>query len=636
MITEEAFHAAGDPARFPEQIEAGLRPWSPLKLYRGGVREDEAWNVVVDSGAFDPWLGESYENVARRGLSLQRSQTSGRLRTVAGAYLRYYQRVDGPDAGRESGFFDGIETSLVGLADILDPGLSPEQRVFLARVDDAEEAALAAFDPRRPEALRGVLAEGIEATRAALGNFEAENDIARLLRVKEEQFSEAMHAALGITVTSEALPEDAATPTGSTFGPRSVMGPAVPGTSFQILVTVTNGNAPELRIQSVAVESVPDWQVTSVTGLPEILGKTASYSETVTVRLSEDAASWTPHVRRESIAQSRYAGDVGWYRSAPVPAATAVLTYVVEGVTVSLRTVVRRYEAELPHGYVARELEVMPALSLRVRPSLVVVASKAPDRSFDVEVDVTTNASQELTADLSLELPLGWSAVSSSRRLDFARAGQVVRHTYRVTPGEMEDRAYRIQAVAQTKGREYRSGYDAIEHDDLATRYLWFVRAYAVRDDLRTHNARLLDYAERGGNLIVLYNTPELVPREHAPFAGELPAGSEEVSEENAPVRLLAPQHPVLRWPNVITLADFEGWVEQRGSKFWSQWDDAYTPVVASFDVGQAPQSGGWLVSRVGEGRYTYFAYALHRQLPYGVPGAYRLLANLLAQGKYE
>jgi hypothetical protein len=159
-------------------------------------------------------------------------------------------------------------------------------------------------------------------------------------------------------------------------------------------------------------------------------------------------------------------------------------------------------------------------------------------------------------------------------------------------------------------------------------------RAYAVRDDLKTYNDRLLRYARDGGNLIVLYNTQELVPRQHAPFPGELPRDAEEVSEEDSPIEILAPQDATLTGPNRITKADFDGWVEQRGSKFWSAWDAAYTPIVAAWDRGQPPQKGGWLHARVGNGHYTYFAYALHRQLPYGVPGAYRLLANLLSLGK--
>jgi hypothetical protein len=159
-------------------------------------------------------------------------------------------------------------------------------------------------------------------------------------------------------------------------------------------------------------------------------------------------------------------------------------------------------------------------------------------------------------------------------------------------------------------------------------------RAYAVREDLKTYNSRLLEYVRNGGNMVVLYNTQELVPNTFAPFPGELPRSAEEVSEEDSPINILAPQHQAFNWPNRITNRDFDGWVEQRGSKFFTKWDQAYTTMIATYDKGQAPQSGGWLTARVGKGTWTYFAYALHRQLPYGVPGAYRITANLLALNK--
>jgi hypothetical protein len=152
-----------------------------------------------------------------------------------------------------------------------------------------------------------------------------------------------------------------------------------------------------------------------------------------------------------------------------------------------------------------------------------------------------------------------------------------------------------------------------------------------VREDLKIYNRRLLDYVKGGGNLIVLYNTQEFVPNQYAPFPAELPRDAEEVSEEDSPVEILAPADPVFNTPNKITKSDFDNWVEQRGSKFWSTWDGAYTPMISTFDQRQKPQSGGWLHAKYGAGHYTYFAYAFHRQLPYGVPGAYRLLANLLS-----
>ena len=160
-------------------------------------------------------------------------------------------------------------------------------------------------------------------------------------------------------------------------------------------------------------------------------------------------------------------------------------------------------------------------------------------------------------------------------------------------------------------------------------------RAYAFRPALHAANRRLLDYARGGGHLVVLYNTGELVPAEHAPYPGTLPRRSEEVSEEDGAVVILAPEHPLLAWPNRIGEGDFAGWVEQRGSKFWSEWDAAYTPLFEASDAGQPPQRGGALTAETGSGRYTYFAYALHRQLPEAVPGAFRLLANLVAARRY-
>ena len=155
-------------------------------------------------------------------------------------------------------------------------------------------------------------------------------------------------------------------------------------------------------------------------------------------------------------------------------------------------------------------------------------------------------------------------------------------------------------------------------------------RAYAVRHDLVDNNQRLLDYARGGGNLVVLYQTQEFVPGEMAPWPASLPRGAQEVSEEDAPVELLAPDHPLLAGPNRISAADFDGWLEQRGSKFFTEWDPAYTPLVETHDTGQEPQRGIWLTAEVGAGRYSYLALALHRQLPYGVPGAYRILSNVL------
>jgi len=159
------------------------------------------------------------------------------------------------------------------------------------------------------------------------------------------------------------------------------------------------------------------------------------------------------------------------------------------------------------------------------------------------------------------------------------------------------------------------------------------VRTYAVRDDLITYNGRLLDYVKNGGTVVVQYNTPEF-DHNFGPYPYSMTQNPEEVTDEASKVTILEPSNPVLAWPNKITEKDFEGWVEERGSKFMKSWDPHYTALLETHDADQDPQKGGLLYARYGKGTYLYCAYAFYRQLPEGVPGAYRIFANLVSLPK--
>jgi len=160
-------------------------------------------------------------------------------------------------------------------------------------------------------------------------------------------------------------------------------------------------------------------------------------------------------------------------------------------------------------------------------------------------------------------------------------------------------------------------------------------RAATIVVGLRAHQVRPLpsfdDEVARGAHLVVLAQTPPFDPSRHLPVRAHITEPAEEACEEDAPVDLLAPEHPLLSRPNLITTADFDGWVEQRGSRFLTSWDGAYTPLLELADPGRAPQRGVLLSAPLGAGRVTYCALALHRQLPEGIAGAYKLLANLLS-----
>ena len=334
-----------------------------------------------------------------------------------------------------------------------------------------------------------------------------------------------------------------------------------------------------------------------------------------------------------------------------------------------------------------------PGTSDRPATSATTATAATAPTPVTIHVRVTANTAP-LPAQTRLEVPAGWAAAPATVAHDFTRPGEIAEVAFQVTPPDGWRGDATVQAVSRADGTEYRAGYTTIDHRDLRLARLWHpatttvrsvevarvdgarigyvmgvgdevpagiealgarvelldeaaladpqslggldaivvgTRAYAVRDDLLEHNQRLIEYARAGGNLVILYQTQEFVPEEMAPYPASLPRGAEEVSEEDAPVRLLLPDHPVITAPNRITEADFDGWVEQRGSKFFTEWDPAYTPLVETHDQSQAPQEGIWLTAEVGEGHYTYLALALHRQLPYGVPGAFRILSNVLS-----
>jgi len=260
------------------------------------------------------------------------------------------------------------------------------------------------------------------------------------------------------------------------------------------------------------------------------------------------------------------------------------------------------------------------------------------------------------------------------------------------TPATAESAAFTIQAVAHSGGRAYQSGWQSVGYpglrpynlykaaqlktrkvdvklapglrvgyimgsgdlvpeaiealgvkphilnekeivsDDFSTWNILVIgiRAYSVHPELTLAQPRLEQFVRRGGTLIVQYQSGNFP----APFPLSMSRAPERVVDETAPVKLLDPANPLLTWPNTITAADFDGWVEERGHSFLDSWDPAYTPLTETADPGQDAQRGGLLVAHPGKGTYIYAAYALYRQLPELVPGAYRILANLLSAGK--
>jgi hypothetical protein len=378
------------------------------------------------------------------------------------------------------------------------------------------------------------------------------------------------------------------------------------------------------------------------------------------------------------------------------PEIFGIFSYEVEGVQFLLSRPVQTVYIDRPWGEQRRLLTVAPAINIAIAPHVGVVPIAAPT-SVTVSVTVSNNVKGGAAGKVKLRLPDGWTATPAEHNFTFTHAGEASDFSFQVAlPRAATGADDKIHAVAEYGGREYTEGYRVIAHRDLEPRHLYRpatmdvrgidvqvapnlsvgyvmgvgdevpqslaqigvkvtmlgdidlanghldqfdaiiigIRASTVRDDLKTYSKRLLEYAERGGNLIYQYQTQEFDAAPYGPYPYKLSARAEEISEEDARVTVLDASHPVFHWPNQITAADFNGWVVERGSKWMTTWDERYTPLLESHDHQQPPQQGGLLYAQYGKGTFVYAAYAFYRQLPAGVQGGYRLFANLISLKK--
>jgi LmbE family N-acetylglucosaminyl deacetylase len=462
-----------------------------------------------------------------------------------------------------------------------------------------------------------------------------------------------------------------------------------PGEKFLVRVHTAQATG-EIRLNSVwlASQSGDAWKAESA---PAEINSTAPFDDSIfRMQAAENSEPTQPYFTRPSIEQPYYDLTRPEWRLrsfAPYPLA-AWAEFTFDGLPIRVGQVVQTLQRVPGVGGVYEPLVVTPAIGVRMEPEARILP---PDGSaLPVRVTVHTQAAAEGT--VSLQLPAGWTSQPAEAHFHRDNAGDTEPLLFSVTPDGATTGAYNIEAIAHSGGREYKTGWQSIGYPglrpynqyklaQLKTRKVdvklaaglrigyvmgtgdlvpeaieglgssvhlltaselgsgdlsaWNVivigiRAYSARPELAAAQPRLDEFVRGGGTLIVQYQTGNFP----APFPLSMGRMAERVVDETAPVKLLDPAHPLLHWPNVISAADFDGWVEERGHSFLDSWDAHYTALTETADPGQDAQRGGMLVAHPGKGTYIYVAYALHRQLPELVPGAYRLLANLLSAGQ--
>lgn len=603
-IAKLAFEAAADPARFPEAGPA----WAASRLYTNNWREPGPGVIRVDTGEYFGMLGRSFAQIGREGYRWHRSQAMGGAAARPGPVYSFYklEGFHGAEPAAGTGFLDGLAL---------------------------ERPTEVPFDPVHPEKSAPALAR-------LLG---AERDASRQARLLD-----ALNRALGVELEIS----------------QPGFAVAIPGQSFALTARLHVRTGEAVTDVAIEAEGARGWRF-------EKRGED-SYQATAPAAMEPTAVFWS----RDSIQETQYrvSGFEAMREARPAPPLTVRARY--------------RY------GGVASWLDAAAPL---VAGPPVSVAFDSPagigKGIYRTAVTLRNTGSGAREGAVRIEAPAGVPVEPASRSFRFEREGEEARFEFTLKlPAAAAE--YRLRAVAEVGGPAWSSEFRAVGYPGLDPVYLLRraehvvrvldvavapglkaayvmgsgdavpetmrqlgvpvdllsaqevasrdlsrynvillgIRAYATRPELKTHNARLLEYVKQGGVLIVQYNTQEY-DGNYGPYPYTMTMRAEEISEEDAPVRILEPENRVFRSPNRITERDFEGWVEQRGSKFFTTWDAGWTPLVESHDTGQAPQRGGWLEARYGKGLYVYCAYAWYRQLPYAVPGAVRLFANLISLG---
>lgn len=693
IMARAAFEAAGDSTRFPEQLAYGVEPWSPDKLYQSSRRRFFAPSGPVDDGSIDietgvrdPLIGRSFLQLSMESRSQHRSQDMGAPQPagsrVTGVIL-VESRVE--DTGT---FFSGVDTTLVALADGLPAAGRGEVARHLGAYRDAVLRARSEFG-LDPEAIAPHLVDARRHLAAASRSASGDPTIDMVLGSRLAVVDRAIMAATGVSFDVRA-DDDLVVPGQSV----DVVAQLWNGGSRELVMPETVLDVPadwsaSLRASegmgadgSVAPGGVATW--TYEVEVPE----SAELSRLYYLRQDRAGAMYQWPAEAGLWGLPRDPAPVSGravFRLSGVEAPVEVV-----GIEASAQW---RYVGVNPaRGEFERPVLIVPAVSVAVSPSGITWPQQRLG-SQSVSVVVRAEAEAGASGSVAVTAPPGWSVSPSASPFDLAEAGAERVMGFEVRPtGSLTAGRHAFEVVATTEaGRRYDEGYALIDYEHIERTALFSparatvsvvpvavpeglrvgyimgsgddgpeairqmggdvelldeadvreadfdrfstivlgVRAYETRSDLQAAASQLLEFARGGGTVVVQYNRGPLGSL--APFEMQVGRGSPRVADETAPVRMLDPEAPLFTSPNRISEVDFEGWVQERGLYFASEWDERYEPLIELNDPGEPPRRGSLLVAQVGDGVFVYTALSFFRQWAEQVPGAYRLFANLIS-----
>jgi len=659
ILAVEAFTAAADPAKFPEQLKY-VHLWQPKRLFWNRftfqpVKPDDpsvAKSLRLDIGAFNPLLGRSYTEIAAESRSMHKSQGFGAAER-RGSFLNYFDQLAGDPA--KSDIFEGIDTTWSRY-----PGGEAIGKVL--------QEAWDSFDPKNPAKTIPLLLQAYDLLdRLRAGGAWANTP---WTDVKTRDLQNAIRACAGLSIDVAA-------------GDSSVTA----GSSIPVSVTVINRSDYPFTLSMVASRYADPSK-----GVNAALANNVPVKTDLSIKLPADFPISQPYWLQNPPNKGSYV--VNDQQLIGIPENPAAIPIVVTLTDNAMHTIIFEVPAvyrwtDAVQGERVRSVDVVPAVTANLGAPVYVF----PDAQAKPVTVSLRNVSAAGPVTVRLRVPEGWSSNPASTSVTFVKKGEEAKATFQVKPPAAESTALLHAEVetadgkkidlgvtnidyphipaqrvfsdaaaklvrADIKKRGTRVGYimgagdevptalrqigydvtlltdDDLDRGDFAKydAIVTGVRAYNARPRMRLAHPKLMEYVKNGGTLVVQYNSTNPQPLlVDVPGPYPFKVSTDRVTVEEAPVRFVHPDSPLLNVPNKITQADFQGWVQERGLNFVKDWDPQYQTVLTSNDPGEPEKEGGELYAHYGKGTFVYTSYAWFRELPAGVPGAYKMFANLVS-----
>jgi LmbE family N-acetylglucosaminyl deacetylase len=654
ILAVEAFTAAADPTRFPEQLKY-TEVWQAKRIFWntfsfGTINTTSESQVKIDIGGFNPLLGKSYGELSSENRSMHKSQGFGTAKT-RGQTIEYFKQLGGDSAKKD--LFENMN-------------ISWSRFPATAKFSKIIEKIAAKFDPQHPDLILPDLAAFYKQLQA-LDETDATLRFWKKYALKETE--DLLLASSGLWM--EAYTADYI---------------AISGNDINTTVQIINRNKNSVTVNSIRY-------INQDSTLTLALKPNELYTFKHIGKLPKDFSYSNPYWLNKKHSNGLYTVSNPLLIGKPEnnPAATVTFTITIQDLILSIvRPVVYKYTDPVK-GEIYRPLEVLPPATVNVAERVYVFNDTL---SKNISFVVKANTAN-ISGTLGWKLPQGWKATSSNSSFKLNAKGDEALITVAVQPTNNSTNG-KISAYIQINGDTLTKGITRIEYDHIPYQFILSeseativninlrtagknigyipgagddvvaclkqvgytvtiltddlldkgklaeydaivagIRAYNTNDRLQVYYPALMNYVEQGGNLIVQYNTnnrigPLLAKIGPYPFT----ISRDRVTNENAEVRILNTQHAAFHFPNEIQSSDFDNWIQERGIYFATDIDKHYESLLSLNDPNEKPHEGSLIVTKYGKGNFVYTGLVFFRELPAGVPGSYRLFVNLLSLPK--